>query len=257
MERTRPKVWAEVLLVGAGYVVYSKIQNSVHGHAATAYRHARDILDWEGAVGLAFEKTVNKAANGVGWLITAMNYFYSTLWIAVTLGVLVWLYVRRPEHYRPARRTLFTTTMLALAGFFLFPLAPPRLMPGYIDTIITHGTWGSFSTGGLASLSNQYAAMPSMHMGWSLWAGLSLYLYARPRWARIAGLLYPPATLTVIIATANHYVLDAVGGAATLAAGYLVQRYGMVAARRLSGSRSKQPLPAGAAADPEMAGTRS
>ncbi len=220
----RPRVWTELLLIGIGYWAYSLIRNAVPARAGAAFAHAGDVLRIEGDLGLDVEQHVNHTVNASTWVIVAMNYFYSVLWVVATIGVLVWLYVRHPDRYRAARTTLFATTMLALAGFFLFPLAPPRLMPGYIDTTVVHHTWGSFASGGMASLSNQYAAMPSMHIGWSLWAGIAVYLYAQRRWVRILGLLYPLATLAVVVSTGNHYLLDAVGGAVTLALGYGVQR---------------------------------
>ena len=142
----------------------------------------------------------------------------------VTLGVLVWLYRRHPGRYAAARLVLFATTGVALLGYYLFPLAPPRLMPGgdFVDTVLVHETWGSMASGDLKHMSNQYAAMPSMHIGWSLWCGLTIWALARVPWVRVLGLLYPAATLVVIVATANHFWLDAVGGMVCLAFGFLV-----------------------------------
>ncbi|MDX6355870.1 MAG: hypothetical protein QOF98_2773, partial [Streptomyces sp.] len=85
-----------------------------------------------------------------------------------------------------------------------------------------HGTWGSLSQGSLSDVSNQYAAMPSMHIGWSLWCGITIVTLAKPLWVRILGALYPVLTLTVIIATGNHFWMDAVGGAVCLSIGYSV-----------------------------------
>jgi hypothetical protein len=115
--------------------------------------------------------------------------------------------------------------MLALVGFYFLPLAPPRLMPGFVDTVVAHHTWGSLASANVASLANQYAAMPSMHIGWSLWSGIAVLLYAQRRWARVLGLLYPLATLVAVVSTGNHYLLDAAGGALTLACGYALQHF--------------------------------
>ncbi|MBW8483078.1 phosphatase PAP2 family protein [Actinomadura parmotrematis] len=237
----RPGLLGEALLIGVGYVLYSMIQNGITGHAGTAFANARRVLELEERLGIAVERRVNRYTDGVPWLVVTADYFYSIMWIAGTLGVLGWLYLRRPGEYRPARRTLFATTLLALLGFWRFPLAPPRLLPGYVDTVVAHGTWGSFSDGELASVSNHFAAMPSMHFGWSLWAGLVLIRYARPVWVRVLGGLYPVATLLVIIATANHYVLDAVGGAAALLLGYLAQRAAVAAARSVRRAVFRSP----------------
>ena len=115
---------------------------------------------------------------------------------------------------------------MALVGYYLYPLAPPRLMNGsdFIDTVVVHQTWGSMASGDLKNMSNQYAAMPSMHIGWSLWCGLTIFALASVPWVRVLGLLYPTATLVVIVATANHFWLDAVGGMICLAFGFTVAR---------------------------------
>jgi hypothetical protein len=217
-----PRLWFEILLIGASYELYSLIRNSVPEQRAIALRHAEWLWSLEHRLGLAVEHGINHGVNSVTWLIVGMNYYYATLHFAITIGVLVWLYVRHPGRYGPARLVLFTTTWLALVGFWLFPLAPPRLMvgEGFIDTVRVHDTWGSMSQGSMSEVSNQYAAMPSMHIGWSLWCGITLVTLARPLWARIAGALYPVFTFTVIIATGNHFWLDAVGGALCLALGY-------------------------------------
>jgi hypothetical protein len=142
----------------------------------------------------------------------------------VTIAVLVWLFRHHPGRYGAARLVLFATTAIALVGFYLYPLAPPRLMAGvdFIDTGLVHNTWGSLSSESMQSVSNQYAAMPSMHIGWSVWCGIIIVLLARPLWLKTLGALYPVATLFVIVATANHFWLDAVGGLICLAFGFLV-----------------------------------
>ena len=129
-----------------------------------------------------------------------------------------------PGRYAATRLVLFATTGVALLGYYLYPLAPPRLMNGgdFIDTVLVHHTWGSMASGDLKHMSNQYAAMPSMHIGWSLWCGLTIFALASAPWARVLGLLYPAATLLVIVATANHFWLDAVGGMICLAFGFAV-----------------------------------
>ncbi|MFJ8041118.1 phosphatase PAP2 family protein [Kitasatospora sp. NPDC096147] len=222
----RPKLWFELALIGISYWVYSLVRNAVPEHEATAQKHARWIWNLEQTLGIAVERSVNHAVDSVTWLIVGMNYYYATLHFIVTIGVLVWVYRRHPGRYAATRTVLFLTTGLALIGFYFFPLAPPRLMHGmdFIDTVKVHDTWGSMASGAAASVSNQYAAMPSMHIGWSLWCGLTIFFLARPLWVRVLGLLYPAATLLVIVSTANHFWMDAVGGIVCLAAGYAAAR---------------------------------
>ncbi|MGW4907618.1 phosphatase PAP2 family protein [Streptomyces sp. NPDC004270] len=217
----RPRLWFEILLIAVSYWTYSLIRNAVPEQRAQALRNADWIWRAEHHLGIAVEDSVNHAVNSAAWLIVGMNYYYATLHFVVTLGVLVWLYRSHPGRYAAARLALFATTGVALLGYYLFPLAPPRLMNGggFIDTVMLHHTWGSMASGDLKHMSNQYAAMPSMHIGWSLWCGLTIFALASAPWARILGLLYPTATLLVIVATANHFWLDAAGGTLCLTFG--------------------------------------
>ncbi|MFG2830622.1 phosphatase PAP2 family protein [Streptomyces sp. NPDC048434] len=217
-----PRLWFEVLLIAVSYWTYSMIRNAVPEQKAKALRNADWIWQAEHSLGIAVEHTVNHAVNSVTWLIVSMNYYYATLHFIVTIGVLIWLYRRHPGRYAAARTALFATTGVALIGYYFYPLAPPRLLPdgGFVDTLIDHGTWGSLASGNLASMSNQYAAMPSMHIGWSLWCGITLALLAKPLWAKAVGLLYPATTLLVIVSTANHFWLDALGGVLCLSFGF-------------------------------------
>ncbi|MGW2561834.1 phosphatase PAP2 family protein [Streptomyces sp. NPDC001514] len=218
----RPRIWFEILLIAVSYWTYSLIRNAVPEQKAQALRNADWIWDAEKALGIAVEQTVNHAVNSVTWLVVTMNYYYATLHFLVTIGVLVWLYRRHPGRYAAARSVIFATTGVALVGYYLYPLAPPRLMNGqnFVDTVLVHHTWGSMASGNLKNMSNQYAAMPSMHIGWSLWCGLIIVALASAPWAKILGVLYPTLTLIVIVATANHFWLDAVGGLMCLAFGY-------------------------------------
>ncbi|MEV8531255.1 phosphatase PAP2 family protein [Streptomyces sp. NPDC051211] len=246
----RPRIWFEILLIAVSYWTYSLIRNSVPEQKAAALRNADWIWDVESSVGLAFEQTVNHAVNSVTWLIVGMNYYYATLHFVVTIGVLVWIYRWHPGRYAATRLVLFATTGVALVGYYLFPLAPPRLMNGhdFIDTVLVHHTWGSMASGNLKHMSNQYAAMPSMHIGWSLWCGLTIFAVASAPWARILGLLYPAATLVVIVATANHFWLDAVGGMICLAFGYTLSYswYGSLPHRLPQLPEDEGPHPASA-----------
>ncbi|WP_329311079.1 phosphatase PAP2 family protein [Streptomyces sp. NBC_01262] len=195
-------------------------------HRTAALHRAAEIWHAERTLHINIELAVNHAADRVGWLIVGMDYYYATLHFIITIAVLAWLYTRHPAHYRSARTALYSATLLALLGFTFFALAPPRFLagPGFIDTVVTHHTWGSWASGDVASLSNQYAAMPSVHIVWSAWSGLAVAFLARRTWVRVLGAVYPLATFTVILATANHFVADAVAGALTLAAGFLLQR---------------------------------
>ncbi|WP_371580800.1 phosphatase PAP2 family protein [Streptomyces sp. NBC_01314] len=222
----RPRLWFEILLIAVSYWTYSLIRNAVPEQKTQALSNADWIWKVEHHLGIAVEETINHSVNSVTWLIVGMNYYYATLHFIVTLGVLVWIYRSHPGRYAATRLVLFATTAVALVGYFFYPLAPPRLMANesFIDTVVVHQTWGSMASGDLKNMSNQYAAMPSMHIGWSLWCGLTIFALASVPWVRVLGLLYPTLTLVVIVATANHFWLDAVGGMICLAFGFTVAR---------------------------------
>ncbi|WP_069764351.1 phosphatase PAP2 family protein [Streptomyces sp. LUP47B] len=220
----RPRLWFEILLIAVSYWTYSQIRNAVPEQRTEALRNADWIWRMEHHLGIAVEESVNHAVNSVTWLVVGMNYYYATLHFIVTLSVLVWLYRCHPGRYAATRLVLFATTGVALVGYYLYPLAPPRLMNGshFVDTVMVHQTWGSMASGDLKHMSNQYAAMPSMHIGWSVWCGLTIFALASVPWVRVLGLLYPTATLLVIVATANHFWLDAVGGILCLLFGFML-----------------------------------
>jgi hypothetical protein len=212
----RPIWWQEVGILAIGYWFYSLGRNAIPEQVSIATRHGFSIQHIQDIIGLDFELSVNRWVAAHEWFAQILDYYYAALHFLVTLGVLVWLFVQRPHIYRGARTVLFTLTLTALAGFALYPVAPPRLLPhtGYVDTVIKFHTWGSLADPEIAAHSNQYAAMPSLHIGWAMWAGISVFMCARAMWVRLLGVLYPFFTLLVIIGTANHYILDALGGVA-------------------------------------------
>jgi hypothetical protein len=221
----RPVWWQEVAIILVGYWIYSLGRNAIPEQVSIATRHGLSIQHLQDIVGLNFELSVNRWVAAHEWVAQILDYYYATLHFVVTIGVLVWLFVKRPHIYRGARTVLFTLTLIALAGFALYPVAPPRLLPGYhyFDTVIRFHTWGSLADPEIAAHSNQYAAMPSLHIGWAMWAGVSVFMCARWMWVRMLGLLYPFFTLVVIIGTANHFIVDAFGGAATVALAFAIQ----------------------------------
>jgi hypothetical protein len=221
----RPILIAELAIMAAVYGIYSLIRNNVPDDQARAMANSVYVWQAEQDLHIDFELWLNHTVHAVQWLSVTMNYFYVFLHFVVTGSVLVWLFLKHPGRYRAARTVLAFTTALALFGYYLYPLAPPRLLPSglFYDTVALHETVGALTSGDLQNLSNQYAAMPSMHAGWSMWCGIAIVMFARRHWVKVLGVLYPLATVLVITATANHYVLDAVGGWATLAVGFGLQ----------------------------------
>lgn len=220
-----PRLWQELILIGIGYYLYREARNLVPDQPGIAHRHGRSVQWLQDKMHLNFELSVNHFVDRHEWLAQFMDYYYATMHFVVTIAVLVWLFLARKRIYRGMRTALFATTLIGLAGFYLYPLAPPRLLPqfGYIDTLAKYHTWGSLADPNVAEHTNQFAAMPSLHIGWAVWCAVALWYCAKPLSLRILGLLYPVATLMVIVGTANHFILDAVGGLVVAAAGFGVQ----------------------------------
>ena len=221
----RPNVVFELVLILTGYWLYSLVRNGVPVKVAEATTRAQQLYDFERMIGIAVEKPINHAVDKVSWLAVGANYYYSTMHFIVTIAVLVWMWFSYPGRYRPLRRVLYATNMVALLGFWLLPLAPPRFLSGegFIDTVVKHGTWGTWASADVASYSNQYAAMPSMHCAWSLWCGLIIATLAKRHWVKALGIAYPVATGFVVVATGNHFVLDIVGGYVALGLAFAIQ----------------------------------
>lgn len=224
---TRPNLLLELLLLRVTYAAYSQVRLAATGGSNSAGRaeaeeHGMQVYDLERSLRLDIEHWVNHTVVGIGWLRDFLDHYYTSFHFIVPLTVLAVLYWRRPGDYRWARSALGFATLLALVGFWLYPLAPPRLMPtlGFIDTV--HGTqdFTQPDYGTLTALTNQYAAMPSLHFGWSLWCGVVIAVLASRWWIKVLGLLHPLLTALSIVATANHWVLDAAGGAVVVAAGF-------------------------------------
>ncbi|MGW0533035.1 bifunctional glycosyltransferase 87/phosphatase PAP2 family protein [Streptomyces sp. NPDC003032] len=249
---TRPNLLLELLLIRVGYSAYQQVRlaatgGTISGARATAEHHGEQVHAIERFLYLDVEHWFNHLTVRTGRLEDFFNFYYTSFHFVVPLTVLAVLYVRRPAEYRWARSALGFATVLALIGFWAYPLAPPRLMPdlGFIDTVHGVQDFTKPNYGTLTDLTNQYAAMPSLHFGWSLWCGLVIVVLAPKWWLRALGLLHPFFTLCAIVGTGNHWVLDAVGGAAVVGAGFGLTYL-------LSGPRVREPLKAavGAGAPP-------
>ncbi|WP_190128557.1 bifunctional glycosyltransferase 87/phosphatase PAP2 family protein [Streptomyces mashuensis] len=255
----RPNVLLELMLIRVGYWFYSYIRASAPESRGRAEAHGRQILGLEELLHMDVEHRFNHVVAGMGWLKASMNYYYGTFHFLVPMSLLACLYWRRPATYRWARTGLAFATLIALAGFWLYPLAPPRLMPGlgFVDTVNGPQDLSKPGFGALTELANQYAAMPSLHIGWSLWCGVVVATVAPRAWTRWLGMLYPLLTLSVIVGTANHYILDAVGGALVVAGGfglqYVLMGPGRVAPAGIPGARRGDAEPA-AEREPVRAG---
>jgi hypothetical protein len=138
----------------------------------------------------------------------------------VTFAFAAVLWWSRPDIYRPLRNDLVLTNLIGFAVFWAFPVAPPRMLPGFVDVVSKSGGLGSWH-GSLIKHADQLAAMPSMHIGYAVWCSLVAWRLARKHSAKVAalvfGIAYPLLTALVVMSTGNHYLVDVLAGAACAA----------------------------------------
>ncbi|HET9322452.1 MAG TPA: phosphatase PAP2 family protein [Gaiellaceae bacterium] len=219
----RHSVRAEALLVLAVYGAYELSRGLVVGNAGAAVQHAHELTTLERSLGLFVEQQVQDTARTLPGLMPALGVSYLTLHLAVTVGVLAWLHQRRPATFPLVRTTLVLASGLALIGYLVFPTAPPRLSGiGIADTV--SGGHIDLNTGLVSSIYNPYAAVPSMHLGYALIVGVAVAGQTRSRLLQAAAAAYPVFVLLVIVATGNHFLLDAAAGAAVSGLAFLGAR---------------------------------
>lgn len=207
--------WAlEIVSIGLFYGLYSVVRVLAPQRVGAAFHNAAEVSSAEQRLGLSRELGVNEFLTRHSSLEVVASYYYVSLHYLVTPLVLIFLWRRRRRVYAPLRSALVIASGLALVIYATWPLAPPRYaMDGAVDTV--HDVLSS-SGHGVSGLVNDIAAMPSMHVGWALWCAVVAVTVLESRWRHVAW-LYPICTTMVVVATANHYLLDAVGGALVVA----------------------------------------
>lgn len=211
----------ELAVVGALFICY-RISSGILPHAAVlAFQNAYDIIDLERSLGLFVEQDFQSFFLGNAFLIHLVNTIYTILYYPALIIFAIWAFKYHRQQYFTVRNVLFVSAAIAFLCFSFYPVAPPRLLPefGFIDTMATHGAVNYGSTG-LNSVTNPYAAMPSCHFGWTLLIGIATVHIARAWWLKVLGVLLPLLMLMSIVATANHFILDAVGGAVVIGLAY-------------------------------------
>ena len=226
--RRLPRWAAEAMLLAGLYFAGELARGIARGGEPTAEAHAATIVHLERSLHVFDEAAIQRAAGHVGDLATLLGYAYVSVHLAGTVAALVWVYRRRRDMYTRLRNTLALASALGVVGYAVFPTAPPRLAGLHIVDTVSSATSVKLDSTLVSSLYNPYAAVPSMHIGFSLIVGVAVARLARrPLW-RLAGLAYPVFVLFLIVATGNHFFFDAAAGAAVaviaLAATALVPR---------------------------------
>jgi hypothetical protein len=209
-----------VLMVGL-YFLYKLVRLSARDQAADAYQNALAVVDFERALNFFTEPDLQRLVVNHPTLAKALNTYYVGAHFPVTIACLAWLYVRRPLGYLTTRRILIVTSAAAMVIHVLYPLAPPRMLPGYgfvdVGQIFGPSAYGPNALFG--GIANEFAAMPSLHFGWAIIMAVAIIRYARSpiRWIIVA---HPMLTTAAIVMTANHYWLDALVAGAVIALVY-------------------------------------
>jgi PAP2 superfamily len=247
----------QIVVVAWVYILYAGFRNLATGPTLVAFHHAKQILAVERFLHLDVELSIQHFALQTSWLVKACSVCYSATHLVVPAAVLVLLYRRTPARYAVWRDTFLILLAMALVAFALYPTMPPWLMPRsyrFVDTAHVFGSDGPVHialhsnvgppSGNPWGFSNPFAAVPSLHATWALWAALAAWPVVRHRWVKVLLAAYPPVMLLSVVVTANHWVLDAVIGVVMLAASWGVAR----AIDRLRSarwaSRNREPAPA-------------
>lgn len=235
LSRRLRRGWILEILAGVGvYLTYDWLRDQATGSAAAALDHARQVVDVERFFGIYQERAIQQAFLSVDWFMAFWNIWYGTIHFVMPVVALVVLYRRMPARYVRWRNTLVCMLGISLVAFWLYPLMPPRLMPSSYDFVdgaarffnfgpqvtVQLGPDGQPTQAAVAQFGNLFAAMPSLHIGWSTWSVLALWPAVRRRWVRALLACYPLTIFFCIVVTANHWILDAVGGLVVLALGW-------------------------------------
>jgi membrane-associated phospholipid phosphatase len=211
----------EVVIVAAAGLVYGTVRELSQGSTRTALLNADRVLRLERSLGLAWEGTAQSFILGHDILIDLANWMYIWGHWPVIAVVAIALFAFRRDRYRLLRNAVIISALIGFAFFAVLPTAPPRLANvGLADTITNWSS--SYRVLQPPKFTNQYAAMPSLHFGWNLLVGIILFTATRSLVVRLFAVLMPAAMAFSVVATANHWVLDVVAGAAVVLVGLFI-----------------------------------
>ncbi len=213
LPRGRRDALRQLALLALAYYLYRLVRGLIDGDVSTAFANARLLVDIERAMGLFFEPALQAWALAWPGLVDVASGVYVHSHFVITTAFLVWLYFVRNDDFYVVRDMFLVSMAIALAGYVLFPTAPPRMMPewGFTDSVVE--LVGRAASQGAELLYNPFAAVPSMHVAFALMIGLPAARMVTSRLVKAAWYAYPALVTFVVVVTANHFWLDAVLGA--------------------------------------------
>jgi hypothetical protein len=215
----------EVGLIVAAYFAYFLVRGLTQSNHDLAVAHGWDVVHFERSLGIQWEDNIQDALLQGHWAVTLANWMYIWgHWPVIALGG-TYLMLAKPMTYRRFRNAFLISGGIAIIIFATFPVAPPRMLDlGLVDTVTTYSH--SYRTMQPHALTNQYAAVPSLHFGWDLLIGIALWQSTKVIWVRIFAVAAPTLMCVAIIVTANHYIIDAVAGGAVALTGLAISIHG-------------------------------
>ena len=210
------KITKEAVLLLTFVGVYELLRSDMVQDGSQATVHALAIVRVESALGLFHEQAFQQLFLRAPSVVKVCNLYYGGTHFVVPAVGLWWLALRHPQQYLRARTALGVITIAAFTIFWAFPVAPPRLLParfGIVDTLVTFQQSGHLEHSLVDSAGDIYAATPSLHVAWALWCTLALYPVVRNSIVRFLLVAYPVLTTVVVVATGNHFIIDALSGA--------------------------------------------
>jgi hypothetical protein len=215
------RLFTEIMLFAMGVLAYFGVRGLTETDVDAARQHAAALVAIERDLGIFVEPTAQHAIVGHHQLVTIANWIYIWGHWPVIISAALWLAIRRPEAYRLLRNAMLLSGLIGIVIFVSYPVAPPRLADvGLLDTITLHSD--SYRVLQPPAFVNQYAALPSLHVGWDLLIGLAIASNARRVVVQCLGALLPVAMVFAVVLTANHYLLDVVVGIALVLVSRLV-----------------------------------
>lgn len=217
LQSPRERIWlaVDVLIVAWLIWLFDALNNLAPVRQQLAERNGDSVLDLERSLHLDPERTLDTWLARHNELSQVVVFWYENVHIVVTLAVYTVLWWRRADLLAVMRWVLVIVNVVALAVFWSFPTAPARMLgAGYVDLVARVHDLPVWQYGATALDSNQLCSLPSLHIAWATWCSISVWNMTGRRWLRAVAVVYPFVTTYAVMATGNHYLLDAVSGAA-------------------------------------------
>ncbi len=204
----------EVVVVVVSFLVYFAIRGSVVSRVGDAMVRGFDVISLEQHLGIYWELTMQGWIIDHYWLIKIMNWIYFWGHMPLIIVFAVWLWIWHRHTYVLMRNAFLASGAIGVVIYWLFPVAPPRLIPfgGFTDTMAVFDKLG-YDAQETKAFVNEFASVPSLHFGWSMLIGLAVFWVGRHWWLKAFGLIWPVAMFFSVVMTGNHFIFDTVTGA--------------------------------------------